>query len=335
MAWLSQPSSGSPIANRPAGRPSALGDVPAEHRARVLRTSTWKVVYNPESGGYSESGGGKPNPRSETREALFSTMRDKSTRVAALQVLAAPSLSSRGAALRESHIDIGFDRPEQVAGRFQTETKQSYVTQPLPMLQSQAECKAKVRALQKSNIDLAFGVEKTGKDWKSDQVDTMAANCERKFACEGRPGPIDGSSNYKSTVQFGDHEMHDHRPVEGVDERVSESKCQFINPGKPKMAVSYAATRGKELQQHSWDNAMGREKTTTQWITHEKDTMARNAWEKYSAMKPNIDPRLSKELRQSSVFLGKDAVEWPTQDRLVRSTSMPSMPRIGSRVCRP
>lgn len=317
---MSEPPSPSTMASRAAGLPSALGDVPADVRGRVLRTSTWKVVYD---------GSWAPKPESETREAMFSTMRDRAVRTAAREVLAGPSLSSCGAALRKSHIDVGFERPGEVEFRRQTETKQSYVQQPLPILQSAAANKEKQQMLQKSSIDLAFGVEKTGKAWQTDMSDKMLANLDRKFACEGRPAAIDGSSNYKSQVQIGDH------PPGVLNEYVTETKCQFADPGRPQQLPSYAATRGKELQQHSWDFAMGRLKTTSHWMTQENAEMSRKAADKYLNRQQNIDPRLAKELRSSSVYMGKDTVEWPRQGGMPRSLSMPGMVSIGKVACRP
>lgn len=243
-------------------------------------------------------------------------MRETAARNAALQVLSAPSLSSQGAALRKSHINIGFERPGEVELRRQTETKQSYVAQPLPIRQSAEETRSKVAALQKSNIDLAFGVEKTGKAWKADQTEHLAANVEAKYNCE-QVAPIDGARNYKSVVHFGDH-----APGE-EDVRVSETKCQYADPGKPERAVSYASTLGKELRQHSWDNAMGRVKSTASWQTAQNAEMSRKATEKFQVVKPTVDPRLSKALRQSSVYLGKDGADWPEQGGLQRSFSMP------------
>jgi len=304
---------------RPAGKASSIGDVPPEDRARVLRTSSWKVVYDESHA---------PRQRSETRAELFSTMRDSACRMAAIEVLAAPSLSSRGAALRKSHIDIGFERPGDVQFRRHTETKQSYCEQPLPILQSAEANKQKLQSLQKSNIDLAFGVPKTCKGWHTDMSEKMAANVDAKYAC-ARNDPIDGSRNYRSEVNFGDS------PPGVADVHVSESKCQYGDPGKPTVAVSFAATRGRELQQHSWDNAMGRLKTTTHWMPAQSAEMAWKAPEKFDVSKPVIDPRLQKELRQSSIYLGKDAVAWPAQG-IQRSLSMPGLApaSLGKGICR-
>jgi len=252
---------------------------------------------------------------------MFSTMRDKAVRIAAREVLAAPSLSSRGVALRKSHIDIGFERPGEVEFRRQTETKQSYIQRPLPIQQSAAENKEKQQSLQKSSIDMAFGDPKSCKAWQTDQREKMAANSDRKFACEGRPAPIDGSRNYISGVNLGDN------PVGVSDEYVTETKCKFAAPENPEQAVSYSGTIGKELQQHNWDFAMGRQKTTTQWIPAQQLEFARKAPEKFTCSKPTVDPTLAKALRQSSVFLGADPVEWPRHEGVIRSMSMPSLPR--------
>jgi len=169
-------------------------------------------------------------------------------------------------------------------------------------------------------------MEKTGKSWQTDQTECMAANVDRKFACEGRPDPVDGTRNYISGVQLGDHALG------ASDEYVTESKGQFAHPGKPERAVSYSSTIGKALREHSWDFAMGRQKTTTQWIPAQSAEMARKAAEKYDCMTPALDPELGKELRASHVFLGGDAVEWP-DPQLRRSLSMPGRAPIGSVAC--
>jgi hypothetical protein len=305
------------LQHRPAGLPSALGDASAETRGRVLRTSSFKIVYD-------ESGA--PQPQSHTRDVMFSTKRDNAVRVAAREVLAAPSVSSCGVALRKSHINVGFERPGELEFRQQTETKASYTEQPLPKLQTAEENKEKLQRLQKSNIDLAFGVDKSCKAWKTDLSEKFAADADRKFACEGRPEAVDGNRNYISGINLGDN-----RPGES-DEYITETKCQFIKPEKFNPSVNYAATRGKELQEHSWDFAMGRDKTTAEWMPAGKEDMSRNALEKFNAAKPMVDPKLGKELRQSSVFLGGHAVEWPTMQR---SLSMPGMKPLGRGVYRP
>jgi len=302
-----------------AGLPSSLGDISPENRRKVLWSNSWKVAYEDS----------RPlKLQSETRDAMFSTMRDNAVRTAAREVLAAPSRASVGLALRKSHIDIGFERPGEVEFRRQTETKASFIPKPLPVLQSAAANKEKQQKLQKSNIDLAFGVEKTGRSWITDQTESLAANAERKFACEGRPTAIDGSRNYKSGINLGDHGPG------AFNEYVTEAKGQFADPGKPEQLPSYAATRGKELQQHSWDNAMGREKTTTQWMPAGKAEMARNAAAKFAVVKQEVDPRLAKELRKSSITFGSDAIEWPMGVR--RSVSMPGLQKpIGTACVRP
>merc|ERR550537_1743194 len=102
-----------------------------------------------------------------------------------------------------------------------------------------------------------------------------------------------------------------------MNEYVTETKNKFSNPGEPTLAVSFAATRGKELQQHSWDHAMGRQKSTTQWMPAGKEEMARKAVEKFQPTHPKL-------LRASSVYLGKDGVDWPSpKGGMPRSLSMP------------
>jgi len=313
------------LPNRAAGFPSSPGFdlIEPKNRGRVLRTTSWQVVYD---------GSHAPKHESETRAEMYSTLRDSVARLAAREVLAAPSLakgqsslSAKASALRASHVNVGFERPGEVVFRRQTETKQSFTEQPLPILQSAAENKRKLQSIQKSSIDLAFGVEKTGKAWQSDQKESLANDADRKWACEGRPGAIDGSRNYKTQVQLGDHFSPN------VDQYVTEAKCQFAAPSNPESVVSYAATLGKELMQHNWDNAMGRNKTTTQWMPANKTELARMAPEKFQARRPALDPALAKALRQSSVYLGKDAVEWGSRNQgIMRSRSTPGVIRTAA-----
>merc|ERR1711865_40818 len=211
---------------------------------------------------------------------MFSTMRDKASRVAALEVLAAPSSSFRGV------------------------------------------------FLQKSSIDLAFGVEKTGKAWQTDTHAKMANNVEAKFACIGKPSPIDGTRNYKSTVQLGDN------PYGVADIHQTESQAGYSVPVNPERAFNYAATLGKELRQHSWDNAMGRLKTTTNWMPANSAEMARKQVEKFDCSKPQVDPRLQAELRKSNIYMGKDRVDW-APNGMQRALSMPGLAGpIGKGACR-
>lgn len=302
-----------PPGERPAGLPSSIGGVPPEDRNSVLRQSSWKIVYD-------ENRSPLGKAKSETKDALFSTVRERAMRAAAREVLAQPrDLSSCGVALRKSHIDVGFERPGEVEFRRVTETKSMYDKKPLPVVRSAAENKTKLQMLQKSNIDLAFGVEKTCKEWQSDLMDKFSANKERMYACDGKPTPVDGTRNYISAVQLGDH------PPGVLHNYQTETKGQFANPGSSSQAVSYAATLGKELQKHSWDHAMGREKSTSTWISGGKEEMAQNSDEKYQPTHPSLllDTKLGKELRKSSVYLGRDSVEWPVRVGMSRSLSMP------------
>lgn len=302
-----------PPGERPAGQPSAIAGIPPEDRNRVLRQSSWKIVYDE-----SRSPIGKAT--SETKDALFSTMRDRTMRRAAREVVAqSRDLSSCGVALRKSHIDVGFERPGEVEFRRVTETKSMYDEKPLPVLQSAAHNKAKLQMLQKSNIDLAFGVEKTCNHWQSDLMDKFSSNKERMYACDGKPSPIDGTRNYLSAVQLGNHPP-------GVSHNYqTETKGKFANPGSPSKAISYASTIGKELQKHNWDNAMGREKSTRTWMPAGQTEMAQKSDEKYQPTHPSLllDTKLGKELRKSSVYLGRDSVEWPVRSGMSRALSMP------------
>jgi len=302
---------------KPAGKVSSIGDILPENRRAFLATANWKTAYDETHA---------PKHCSETRAAMFSTMRAKAARDAALEVLTkSPSLVEvhPGVALRKSQINFGFERPADaealLRARRQTETKESYVAQPLPILQTAEENKEKQATLQKSHIDLAFGVEKTGRNWGTDMAEKMAANTDLKYVPE-RAAPIDGKRNYKSMVPFGDNGL-----VFGESEaRVTESKAQYADPGNPARAHNYAATLGKELRQHSWDNAMGRDKTTDYWMSAQSAAMGRNAYEKFDCCKPQVDPRLSKQLRQSTIFLGGEKADWPAQG-MQRALSMPGL----------
>jgi hypothetical protein len=265
---------------------------------------------------------------------MFSTMRESAARTVARQVLAAPSCSSSAKQeLRASHISLGFVLSKENEGRSRiSETKQSYIKQPDPGLVSAAENKARLRALQASNIDLAAGEEKCGRHWRTDQSESLAANMEDKFQ-DQRPLPADGSKNYRSQVEIG------FSPSKNRFE--TESKCQYAVPENPEPTVGYAATLGKELQAHSWDHAEHQAKTTSQWHSAQTDEMSRKAIEKFSCRPPPAFDELKRHLRASSLYLGKDEVDFTVGGRRQEEGVHPSvhrklsMPQLGHGIYRP
>lgn len=293
---------------RPAGKASALGDVSHKEYGRVLRTSTWSLSYHDKP---ARSG------QTEARSMFFSTLRDNAMRAAASEVVANSSQSGLKEQIQKSNLRVGFDRPADVEGRHQTQTKCDYVKRPMPELQSADENRRRQIALRESHIDLAFGARKTCTSWQTDQSAHLCAKADLKFACQGRPTAINGQRNYKTNIRIS----HGSR-----DEWQSETKCRYANSdvvGEP--AQSFADKNGKELIAHSWDHSMGRAKTTTKWRPAQSAEYARMAKAKFNCVKPMVDPNVERFLRASNIYMGKDEVDYSKHEgRLL--THSPSAP---------
>lgn len=296
---------------RPAGKVSAVGHVAPKDYGRVLRATTWSLAY---------TDGTEPKRQTEANSMFFSTMREKRMRTAAREVLAQPSIAHMREELGNSNINIGFDRPSEVESRRRTETKSVYIERPMPKLQSAEENKQRLVKLRESHIDLAFGVPKTGKSWQTDQAAQLCDNADKKFACEGRPSPFDGSRNYKSKIHLGNNVV--------PDRWETETKRQYApatNSGDRPMKADVIPICREALEAHNWDHAMGRQKTTTKWRPAQSAEYARKAEEKYNCIKPTVDPSLERKLRASSIYLGKDQVDYLSQHGrvLTQSSSAP------------
>jgi len=246
----------------------------------------------------------------------------------AREVLAGPSLDPRlAAALRSSNIEIGFNRPGEPQGMQAacSETKQSYITKPMPKLQSASENLQRKAELQVSSIDLAFGADKSCKTWQTDQSESLAFQADKKYACEP-PKAVDGSFNYKTSVQLADEST-----APGSYE--TQSKGTYKTPVQFEQLKNYASTLGKELQQHSWE--LGEQKTTSEWMPWQKAEMARMQKEKFEARKPAAFAYLKTQLQKSSLYLGKDDVDFESHDHRViaKAASVPGLMRIGCGAC--
>merc|ERR1712192_28404 len=279
---------------------------------------------------YSDATSPKPRAQSETRAEMFSTMREKAARLAAREGLASPALDPTLAlALRASNVEIGFDRPGEPQGMQAacSESKQCYVKKPLPKLQSAAENLQRKVDLQNSNIDLAFGQDKSAKTWQTDLSEMFAFQADKKYGFEP-PKPVDGSANYRTNVRLAD----DSHPYPSNFESVS--KAQYKTPENVEHLKNYAATLGKELRQHSWD--LGAVRTTSEWMPWQKAEMSRKQKEKFEVRKPAAFSHLKKELQKSSLFLGADDVDYESGEHRVisKAASVPGLVRVGCGACR-
>jgi hypothetical protein len=191
----------------------------------------------------------------------------------------------------------------------------------------------KKRALQNSSIDLAFGCDKSGKTWQSDIKEKLAGCLAAEAGPRQRPQACDGTYLRKSAVPLPGPSIDDEDLSGGIDKSsITETKASFSAPsekGTIELAKSFAPTLGKDLQASHFEIANGQRKTCGGWKAAQKEEMALNATQKYAAERPTAFEHLSKELRQSSLFIGKDEVDYSSaaSRRLQRTKSVPGMGR--------
>uniref|UniRef100_A0A7S1MLL4 Uncharacterized protein n=1 Tax=Alexandrium catenella TaxID=2925 RepID=A0A7S1MLL4_ALECA len=149
--------------------------------------------------------------------------------------------------------------------------------------------------LRQSHWDLAFGSEKTGREWQSVLTEQMSSNLESKFGCS-KPEGMKGiaSELRRSSIALSCGNLVAYQ---------SEQHSRYQpNNGRP--AESYSDLLGKDLRASHIDIANGQDKSTRTWRGVNKGDMSQHAREKYQCEKPRGFEELSKELRKSSVPLG-------------------------------
>jgi len=152
--------------------------------------------------------------------------------------------------------------------------------------------------LRETHWDLAFGCEKSARDWQSVLTEQLASNVESKFGCE-KPRGMEAiaSELRKSNIALSCGNLVAYQ---------SEQHGRYIPPNS-RPAECYSKTLGRDLRSSHVDLSNGAAKTGKNWQTIEKGEMARHSREKYHCEKPRgFD---SREMRKSAVPLG--GLNWP------------------------
>lgn len=252
-----------------------------------------------------ELGNTKVNYESETSEKILGEGRDREVR-AAIRARQTPESLELGKLLRQSHIQLSHRPDREVA---KTESKMRFVPQNGEPAKSYADIIG--GELQKTNIDLAVGDPKSGKEWQSVLKSEMSKGEDVKFKAEKPKGfEALGEELRKSSVLFhaGRHDFRtDAPPVQR-----SETKRQFeAKPLSP--TVGFAESNGKELRKSNIDMACGATKSTASWRSQQHAIMADNYDKKYKCEKTEGFEFLGVELRKTNVTLGTDRVVYGTE----------------------
>jgi len=280
--------------------PKGPGDVKmtqAERLAHVkadLRAVHWEL------------GNTKVQYESESVEKFMSENRGNAVR-AAIRGRQEPESLQLGKLLRKSHIQLSHSSEQET----RTEAKMRFVPQKIDMAESFADTNG--AELRKSNIDLAFGVPKTGKEWLSVNRATANDNADAKFAAKKPKGfEMLGEELRKSNVLLHAG-RHDFRSASVPIPR-SEARSQFIDKG-PSPTVGFAETLGKELKTSNIDVAFGSlsKPNATQWQSQMHAIMANKNDDKWACKKPEGFYHLIAELKKTNITLGSDRVVYGSE----------------------
>lgn len=251
-----------------------------------------------------EFGNSKVNFESETTERFMSEGRDKIVRDA-IRERKEPESMQLGKLLRKSHIALSHRPDREVA---KTETKMRFVPQKIEIAESYADTNG--AELRKSNIDLAVGQSKSGKDWKSVQTSEMSATEGEKFACRKPQGFEQlGAELRKSNVVLHAG-RHDFRSRSLPIHR-STTHLAYV-PRSGGAQENLASSLGVELRTSSIDVAFGglhknsASHGTPSWQSQQHGIMASHQESKWAARRPAGFEFLKKELQKTNVTLGTD-----------------------------
>mmetsp|Transcript_66373 Transcript_66373/g.158811 ORF Transcript_66373/g.158811 Transcript_66373/m.158811 type:complete len:289 (-) Transcript_66373:124-990(-) len=225
---------------------------------------------------------------SEAGHHFFSNARGQVMREACSQAEEPESLQL-GKELRKSHIQLSY-----AGGSLGiSESKQRF--RPLPFSKVPS-CKA----ICQNNIDLAAGEAKSASGWQPVGRSDLSLGADQKFACK-KPRAFEelGYELRKSSIPLN--------PTHG-GARESESKMQF-NQKPIYMQDSYGKTLGKELRTSHLDFG-GSNRSAAGWRGLGTESMASGEPEKFSCTRPEGFDELGVQLRQTSIDLGRDKVEY-------------------------
>lgn len=269
----------------------------------------WKLSYNDDISYDTEA----------TEVSATSGMRD-------MQGNQAVMAGQRAARLRSSNVELGWDKlPEAEFPSFLSESKSSYTKLLAGERQPNALSSSRRKELQESRIDLSVGCDKSGKHWQTDQSDTMSSHAEAKYACQ-RVAGFNNRSNYTSQVPLG-YLRPDEVDADATAMHYQTShQMQYMKPCGEEMTRSLSGTLGqcnasRALRASSFDIGNGMGRTGTDWQSNSADEMNRVARTAHMVNgvghpgQKSKNAEMSQALRQSTIVLGEDPVDYNTSAR--------------------